>query len=84
MTQRLRATKETKFSMYVPIFVVKRHVSILSNRRSNINYVLYENTILGVGVEWKYEFWGRLEISFLTEWHSICKSVAHTLSLGKY
>lgn len=44
--------------MYVPIFVVKRHVSVLNNRRSNINYVLYENTILGVGVEWKYEFWG--------------------------
>ena len=64
MTQRLRATKETKFSMYVPIFVVKRHVSILSNRRSNINYVLYENTILGVGVEWKYEFWGENKCKF--------------------
>ena len=54
MTQRLISIKETKFSMYVLIFV-KRHVRVLSNRHSNINCVLYENTIPGVGVEWKYE-----------------------------
>ena len=63
MTQRLISIKETKFSMYVLIFV-KRHVRVLSNRHSNINCVLYENTIPGVGVEWKYEFWGENKSKF--------------------